>query len=38
MSTRRISSGDAVTGVLELNAGFSARWNLSAGDRLLLVD
>jgi uncharacterized membrane protein (UPF0127 family) len=38
MSTQRISSGSAVTGVLELNAGFSARWHLATGDRLLLVD
>lgn len=38
MSTRRISSGGAVTGVLELNAGFTARWRIEAGSRLLLVD
>lgn len=37
-SEERIPSGDAVTAVLELNAGFAARWQLRAGNRVLLVD
>jgi len=36
-SEARISSGDRVTSVLELNAGFASRWRLRAGNRLLLV-
>lgn len=35
-STKRISSGDAVVGVLELNAGFARRWRVEPGTRLLL--
>jgi len=34
LSTRRISSGVPVAAVLELNSGFSARWNVQPGDRL----
>jgi uncharacterized membrane protein (UPF0127 family) len=34
LSTRRISSGIPVAAVLELNAGFSARWGVQPGDRL----
>jgi len=37
-SEARISSGVPVAGVLELNAGFSSRWRVRAGNRLLLVD
>lgn len=34
LSTRRISSGVPVAAVLEVNAGFSARWGVQPGDRL----
>jgi uncharacterized protein len=34
LSTRRISSGVPVAAVLELNAGFSARWGVKPGDRV----
>lgn len=36
-STTRISSGGAVVGVLELNAGFARRWRVEPGTRLLLL-
>jgi uncharacterized membrane protein (UPF0127 family) len=36
-STTRISSGEAVVGVLELNAGFARRWRVEPGARLLLL-
>lgn len=36
-SEERISSGSPATGVLELNAGFAARWGLAEGDRLVVV-
>jgi uncharacterized membrane protein (UPF0127 family) len=38
MSEDRISSGEPVTGVLEVNAGFAARWGLIPGARLLLAN
>lgn len=38
LSEVRISSGEPVTQVLELNAGFAARWGIEPGHRLLLVD
>ncbi|MCC5795353.1 MAG: DUF192 domain-containing protein [Chromatiales bacterium] len=34
LSTRRISSGDAVAAVLEVNAGFSARKGIREGNRI----
>jgi uncharacterized membrane protein (UPF0127 family) len=37
-SEERISSGQPISSVLELNAGFASRWQLRAGDRLLLTD
>ena len=37
-STKRISSGRPVTMVLELNAGFTDRWEIERGNRLLLVE
>ena len=37
-SEERISSGRPVSAVLELNAGFAGRWQLRAGDRILLVE
>ena len=36
LSTDRISSGGPVVGVLELNAGFTRRWRVEPGTRLLL--
>ncbi len=36
-STKRISSGGAVVGVLELNAGFARRWRVEPGTRLRLL-
>ena len=37
LSTERIESPDAVTQVLELNAGFVDRWRVEPGNRLLSV-
>jgi len=37
-SEARISSGQAISSVLELSAGFASRWQLRAGNRLLLTD
>ena len=37
-SEARISSVESVSSVLELNAGFASRWQLRAGNRLLLTD
>jgi len=34
LSTRRISSGEPVASVLELNAGFSRRWHIEPGNRV----
>ncbi|MBL8223796.1 MAG: DUF192 domain-containing protein [Chromatiales bacterium] len=36
-SEERISSGGPATGVLELNAGFAARWGLARGDRVVVM-
>jgi uncharacterized membrane protein (UPF0127 family) len=36
-SEERISSGSPATGVLELNAGFAARWGLAPGDRVVVM-
>jgi uncharacterized membrane protein (UPF0127 family) len=36
-SEERISSGDPANGVLELNAGFAARWGLARGDRVVVL-
>jgi uncharacterized membrane protein (UPF0127 family) len=36
-SEERISSGGPATGVLELNAGFAARWGLARGDRVVVL-
>jgi len=38
LSTKRISSQDSVSGVLEVNAGFTDRWSIEPGDRLLTID
>jgi uncharacterized membrane protein (UPF0127 family) len=38
LSMRRITSPEAVAGVLELNAGFTDRWNIQAGNRLLAIN
>ena len=38
LSTRRILSAGPVQAVLELNAGFSDRWNIRAGNRILTVN
>jgi len=35
LSTRRISSPAGVSAVLELNGGFTDRWDIEPGDRLL---
>ena len=35
LSMERISSGDPVAGVLELNAGFARRWRVEPGTRVL---
>ena len=35
LSTKRISSRESVSAVLEVNGGFTDRWNIEAGDRLL---
>lgn len=37
LSTERISSGEPVVGVLELNAGFARHWRVEPGTRLLLL-
>jgi len=37
LSTKRISSRESVSGVLEVNAGFTDRWNIETGDRLLTI-
>jgi len=37
-SEERISSEQPASSVLELNAGFASRWQLRAGNRLLLTD
>jgi uncharacterized membrane protein (UPF0127 family) len=37
LSTTRISSGGAVVGVLELNAGFARRWRAEPGTRFWLL-
>jgi uncharacterized protein len=36
-STKRISSGVPVAGVLEVNAGFASRWRVEPGTRLLML-
>lgn len=36
-STKRISSGEPVAGVLELNAGFARRWRVEPGTRFELL-
>ncbi|MBM4221466.1 MAG: DUF192 domain-containing protein [Gammaproteobacteria bacterium] len=36
LSTERIESQEAVTGVLELNAGFARRWGVEVGTRVYL--
>lgn len=36
-STKRIQSPGVVAGVLEVNAGFSERWSLKKGNRILAV-
>lgn len=36
LSTERIESQEAVTGVLELNAGFARRWRVEAGTRVYM--
>lgn len=38
LSTMRISSSEPVTTVLELNAGFTDRWQIEAGNRLLTIN
>ena len=38
LSTRRINSPDAVSGVLEVNAGFADRWDIRPGNRLLTIN
>ena len=38
LSTRRILSAGPVQAVLELNAGFSDRWNIQAGNKILTVN
>jgi uncharacterized membrane protein (UPF0127 family) len=38
LSTQRISSSGPVVAVLEMNAGFSDRWNITAGNRILAVN
>ena len=38
LSERRLSSARPVTQVLELNAGFTARWAILPGNRLLLAE
>lgn len=38
LSTQRILSMGPVIAVLELNAGFSDRWNIQAGNRMLTVN
>jgi len=38
LSTDRISSRESVSGVLEVNAGFTDRWSIEAGDRLLTIN
>lgn len=38
LATARISSAEPVTMVLELNAGFTERWQISPGNRLLSVN
>ena len=38
LSTRRLSSPEPVSGVLEVNAGFADRWRIEPGDRLLTVN
>ncbi len=38
LSTKTIYSPESVTGVLEVNAGFTDRWRVDAGHRLLLVE
>ncbi len=38
LSTRRISSPERVSGVLELNAGFADRWAIEPDNRLLTVN
>lgn len=37
LSTERISSRSPASAVLELNAGFTERWQIAAGNRLLSV-
>jgi uncharacterized membrane protein (UPF0127 family) len=38
LSTRRISSPGPASGVLEMNAGFADRWQITPGNRLLAVN
>jgi uncharacterized membrane protein (UPF0127 family) len=38
LSTDRIYSPESVTGVLEVNGGFTDRWQVNAGHRLLLIE
>lgn len=38
LSTDRIYSPESVTGVLEVNGGFTDRWQVNAGNRLLLIE
>jgi uncharacterized membrane protein (UPF0127 family) len=38
LSTQRISSSGPAVAVLEMNAGFSDRWNITAGNRILAVN
>jgi len=38
LSTKRITSPEAVPTVLEMNAEFTSRWMIKPGNRLLLVD
>jgi len=38
LSTDRIYSPESVTGVLEVNGGFTDRWQVSDGNRLLLIE
>lgn len=38
LSTKRVSSTEPVTTVLELNAGFTDRWTIKPGNRLLTVN
>lgn len=38
LSTKTIHSPESVAGVLEVNAGFTDRWRVDAGHRLLLIE